>query len=247
MPPKKRPAFRDAKSRAKMIAKSYAKARDTEASAPRQIGQRKTLRIAIPPFRRAEATFKMGVYQLAMDLFMSETIREIEEYVRNRDERFRHKPRNPTAVDWAIRLVDRSPREARTLHGVKSNEPLLDSTFTSHLTTELNFAFGHSIKSPFVPMFIDHAGGYEIISAYQAAGEYILLDEPWVSPLRDAAFEREKQKRAEPIDAETDAWFGQAKSIAPSSLASPNGDPIILEKRPTSPAKPVLDEDEDWG
>jgi hypothetical protein len=206
VPPKKRPAFRDAKSQAKMIAQAYAKARDAEAGAPRQIGQRKTLRIAIPPFRRAEATFKMGVYQLAVDMFMSETMREIEEYVRNRDEPFRHKPRNPTAVDWAIRLVDRSPREARTLHGIRSNEPLLDPTSASHLTTELNFAFWHSIKSPFVSMFIDQAGGHEIISASQAAGEYILLDEPWVSPLRDAAFEREKQQRDAPIDAEADVW-----------------------------------------
>jgi hypothetical protein len=238
--------FRASKKRAKEIALAYAKGRDLEPSPKRQIGKRKTLRNPIPPFQRLDAVLKNSIYKLAYNIEIASLKNKFEEFVRERDEPFCHKPRNATAIDWAIRLVDRAPRVPKSLHGIKIVDPLFEPTFSSHLATELNFAFRHAISAQFVSMFIDHVGGHEIISAMTANGGYNLNAETWVSELCDEHLINHNREQKALIKELSVRWSRKATETSPSSLGSPKDNPIILESSLASPAKQVLDDDEEW-
>lgn len=235
---------------AKGIAISYAINRDLAPSRTRQIGNRKTLRNPIPPFQRADAVLKNGIYQLAYDIHICGVTRMVEEFVRERDEPFRHKPRNPTAIDWAIRLVDRSPRVPQPRHGIKIVDPLFEPTFASHLATELNFAFRHEIGPEHVSMFIDHVGGHEIISAMEANGGYDLTTETWVSKLRDEALKdhnRQHQAWKDELSAQSlDPWCRRAIMALPSNVRTSKVTPAILENSLADQTNPKSDDNEDW-
>ena len=184
-------AIESCQKRASKIAIEFSAGKESAGSHPHVIGGLRTKRIAVPPFRRPEALLKRQVYALALDIHRIEIVNEIEWTVRDRDEPFRHKPRNPTFVDWAIKLVDRAPRAKKTAIGSKEDDPLFEPTFAGHLATELNFAFKHGIKPAYVGMFIDQVGGYEIISAMERAGGYNLESEGWISAMCDESLKSE--------------------------------------------------------
>ena len=223
-----RGVFRDYLKEAHRIARAYLGAKLAGRSKPGVIGKRKTKRIAVPPYERAENILAREIYRLASKAFIYRKGRVLEAHVRARDLPFIHKPRSPTDIDWAIRLVDGGSHEESAL-GIKNRETLLDSTASSHLATELNFAFHHDVKADMVVAFIHLVGGHEIISAKLAAGGYDLADETWLRPFVDrnlehakAVAKRSKAGGVSTID-EDDGWKVSPKKVVESASAKSDG------------------------
>ncbi|MXO48645.1 hypothetical protein GRI69_10280 [Erythrobacter vulgaris] len=63
---------------------------------------------------------------------------------------------------------------------------MFDDTTMSRMSVELNYAFEHEIRPQLVNAFIDELGGYEIISARVAAGEYDFREADWISSYQEA-------------------------------------------------------------
>lgn len=219
------------------IAQSFNESRSDQCSGPKLIGNRKTKRNPIPPFKRPETLFKQEVYQLALDIHVDGVVREIEAAVRKRDAPYRHKPRNPTVVDWAIRFVDRVLIKRETTLGLECHDPLLDPTYSGHLATELNFAFKHQIKPRNVAMFIEQVGGYEIISAMENAGGYDLSKEDWVHDLKS-----DTPKLVSENVEEDSEWADDGNAMP--LVDEQSGDGKVGKPLQT---KTGSDEDEDWG
>lgn len=140
------------------------------------IGQ--ATRSSVRPRDRPRNVLARGVYQLAKEALISESVGRIEKIVRKRDEPFVHKPRNPTEVDWIIRLVNRSIL-TRNKSGFTTRNPILTPKEVTELGTELNFAFFNLVNPQIVDAFIHTIGGYEHIPQNRSK---------WIKHVNDDAF-----------------------------------------------------------
>lgn len=62
---------------------------------------------------------------------------------------------------------------------------LLNPTAISRMHTEMAFAFAHKIRWEMVDMFIDHVGGYELISANNLQWDLPCATMQWADVLKE--------------------------------------------------------------
>lgn len=205
-----RKSFRASLATARNIAATYAAARDSGNTASKASGKRQSKQILVPPFQRPEARLMQEILQLARDIHFHRILNKVKDHVRERDHPFRHKPRGSTPVDWAIRLVDRVPRQKRSALGVKDEGPLLDPSFASRLATELNFAWQYEIDSWLVASFVDFVGGHKAISALEKAGGLNLSEEPWLELMQA----EDALEQCTLLSEDDDAWEGMGMATS---------------------------------
>ena len=184
--PHTRRQFDRFKAEALRIAKKYEADKAEQAKLPSSIGTRRVVRRPLGPRDQAVNVFKRAIYALGCDLYDRGMRNFAESYVRARDEKWGidNRPRNPTEMDWAVRLVRGIQLGPLPKVGIRVRKFLFDDVTASRLIVELNFAFRHWIAPDFVNMFVADFGGHEIISARLKAGEYDLRKEDWVRPLQ---------------------------------------------------------------
>lgn len=193
------------------------------------IGKRRVLRDAVAPRFRPLSVFKRDTYALGCKVHDLNGHRVLERYVRARDAKWfvAHRPRQPTVIDWTLRLVRGRLLGPVPTGGLREPSFLFDSITLSRMTIELNFAFRHWIAPEYVTMFIDEMGGHEIIAARLVVGEYDFRDEDWIGRLQRDRWSPFTNPRPET----------QRRALSPSNAAELDDDDENEEGNPLTPQR----------
>jgi len=169
------------KEEARRISQSYHDSCEYKSDIDNYIGRRKVRRNPLSPYIRPDNLLKTDIYRLSCDINYKGLDKLVECAVLIRDKGFVHRPRNPNAIDWTLRLVNGPwPRE----HEKKGGIQIFDKTKLTRFTIELKFAFKHNICPDFVVMFVDYMGGYEIISARELDDGHDFSDNEWIKRIQ---------------------------------------------------------------
>ena len=225
------------REKARHIARAYKGAATSSEQDRWLIGQRKTQRLAVAPRFRAISILKRDTYDLACMIRTRLDLDTICRAVVLRDERWKHysRPRNPTSIDWALRLVRGALLGKPAAIGAAVPVFLFSDKLLSELSVELNFAYRHEIDAAYLTMFVDELGGSEIIAARVAAGEYDFRFEEWIRALRNSRHPLQDWQPKERLQ----LWAKYSSRI----------DPDDLDDEP-QPASELLNDDQeedlDW-
>jgi len=185
-----------ARKRARAVIALYAKTVQRERLSGNTIGGRSLKRKIIPPRDRPLNLLKREIYRVATEVTLSNAVSTLKSFVSRRDGS-RYSNSAEEIIDWSIRLVVyQRPVVAkydtyRAIYHDLDAGLLLNRTAISRLSTELRFAWTFGLRWQLVDMFVDHVGGYELISAYNNDWAQPCSSEMWISYMTNPALRPE--------------------------------------------------------